>query len=647
MYLSELKLWNFRKFGGGGDIVDDGNKLRNPDLCVQFQNGLNAIVGKNDSGKTTIIDAIKLVLKTHSTEWIRIYLEDFYNMHNRMRIECIFKGLKDEEAKHFTEWLGMEGEKDKTSPYLRLILDVQHNNERILPFEVRAGVDDIGYPLPAEARDYLKSTYLKPLRDAQQELIPKKNSRLSQILEGHEVFKGKADNHELKNVSRCFDCLMQKYFERSYKDKDCKESSCPIEERFFKGAGDEKQIKLNLNAYIQRFLGDIPAQARFGVISPKLKNILEGLKLSYDEQFDSGLGGQNLLFIAAELLNLDRTNWSGLRLGLIEELEAHLHPPAQLRVIEYLQEFIKEKATEGKDIQLILTTHSPNLGSKLDLKSLLMCFNNQVFPMGENFTELSLEDYGFLHRFLDVTKANLFFAKGIILVEGWAEELLLPVLAKKVGIDLTQKGISIVNVGGTAFLRYSKIFHRRDEKKMSMPVAIVTDLDIKPDDEEIQENGKTKKSISVECKQAKYNGQSVNAFVSPHRTLEYCLASSINLRKVFNKAVLLAYKEQKNYQDEVRKEKIENAINRSDEQFNSWNADNISHTIYQQILGEEKILDLAKEKLSKPLIAQYFAELLNKESIEKSILENDGEIKYLVEAIKYSIKEGSGNASEG
>jgi putative ATP-dependent endonuclease of OLD family len=67
-------------------------------------------------------------------------------------------------------------------------------------------------------------------------------------------------------------------------------------------------------------LGDNEIYSKFGVISPKLKNILEGLKLSYEEEFESGLGSQNLLFIAAELLNLDRSNWSGLRLGLIEEL---------------------------------------------------------------------------------------------------------------------------------------------------------------------------------------------------------------------------------------------------------------------------------------------------------------------------------------
>ena len=645
MYLHELKLWNFRKYGGRGDLVNEKNKIREPDLKVQFQNGLNVLIGENDSGKTAIIDSIKLVLKTHSTEWIRVSLEDFYNDTKQMRIECIFKNLRDNEAFHFTEWLGMEGEGEKIEPYLKMILDIRHNDERILPFEVRAGVDDIGDPLTAEARDYLKATYLKPLRDAQNELIPKRNSRLSQILEGHEIFKGKADKHKLKDISRCFNCLIQKYFNRDYLSLNCKEdNNCTIVDLFFKEIKDEdgQVIRENLNNYIQDFLGDSEIHIKFGVTSPKLKNILELLKLTYDENFDPGLGSQNLLFIASELLNLDRSNWSGLRLGLIEELEAHLHPQAQLRLVECLQKFIEDKKNEKKDIQFILSTHSPNLGSKIKLKNLIICSNNEVFPMLDDnkHTKLGRSDYSFLQRFLDVTKANLFFAKGVILVEGWSEELFLPVLAEKIEINLTQKGVSIVNVGGVTFLRYASIFQREDGKEMDIPVAVVTDLDVKPDKENLPEGGKTKKGIVAERKRKKYDGQRVKAFISPHWTFEYCIASSDILRKLFYKSVLLAFKEQKDYQTEEINKKIDRAINKIDMNFNFWSEVDIALKIYNQILGKDEILKLCKKKISKPLIAQHFANLLNKDkSIDKTNLENDINIKYLIDAIKYAAGE--------
>lgn len=88
--------------------------------------------------------------------------------------------------------------------------------------------------------------------------------------------------------------------------------------------------------------------------------------------------------------------------------------------------------------------------------------------MGSQYTLLNKEDYEFLDHFLDVTKANLFFAKGIILVEGWAEEILIPAIAKKMGKDLTEHEVSIVNVGSTAYMRYAKVFMRQNQEPMGL-----------------------------------------------------------------------------------------------------------------------------------------------------------------------------------
>ena len=77
--------------------------------------------------------------------------------------------------------------------------------------------------------------------------------------------------------------------------------------------------------------------------------------------------------------------------------------------------------------------------------------------MAESETKLEVEDYEFLERFLDATKSNLFFAKGLIFVEGDAENLLIPAIADLIGYPLHEYGISIVNIGNTAFERYIKI----------------------------------------------------------------------------------------------------------------------------------------------------------------------------------------------
>ena len=188
----------------------------------------------------------------------------------------------------------------------------------------------------------------------------------------------------------------------------------------------------------------------------QLKAILESLSLSAPE-INPGLGELNLLFIAAELLLLkDDTDGGLTKLALIEELEAHLHPQAQLRLISYLQNEYNEN-----DVQIIISTHSPILASKINLKNLILMKNGMGYDLTEGMTGLQKGDYLFLQRFLDSTKANLFFAKGIIMVEGDAENILIPVLADILGYPLEKYGISIVNVGSTAFLRYSGIMMRK------------------------------------------------------------------------------------------------------------------------------------------------------------------------------------------
>lgn len=518
MHLSNLKLWNFRKYGSTGAF--DPNS---PNIDLYFSSGLNVLIGENDSGKSSIIDAIKLVLKTHSFDWIRVEEKDFYNESNRLRIEITFNRLLPEEAKNFTEWLGWTGTGEDAVPFLRVILDVKRNSEKVFPADVRAGVDAEGYLLTSEAREYLKSTYLKPLRDAESELIAKKNSRLSQILIGDEAFKGKEKTHELVGIFNNFSENLRKYFKGEFELPSANGGDPTLPQ-------EGKKIKDKIDGHIQSFYS-ADQESDFLATRINIKPILEKLTLTLKNEENPGLGTLNRLFMAAELLHLGKENWTGIRLGLIEELEAHLHPQAQMQVIEALQ--------KQKEIQLILTTHSPNLASKVKLKNLIICKEDKTFPLGSDYTTLDLSDYKFLERFLDTTKANLFFAKGVLLVEGWAEELLIPALSKKVGFDLTKRGVSIVNLASTAFLRYSKIFVRKlaTDPKIPIPVAIITDLDVKPNDESEMTGGETRKGAVIRKNQTAYDKDNVQSFTSPHWTLEYCLYKSTSLGVTFQEIV--------------------------------------------------------------------------------------------------------------
>lgn len=529
MYISRIKLWNFRKFGSEG-----GFDLDAPDLNLPFSMGTNVLVGENDSGKTAIVDAIRFALGTHSIDWNRIGIDDFHGETERLRIEVFFEGLSEFEGKNFIEWLSWNKEGEgKVTTALRLICEVRRSDERVLPYEVRAGADAVGSQISAEAREYLKCTYLRPLRDAQAELVPRQNSRLSRIFQGHPAFKGNERDHHLVNLFDRFNDEIRCYFKGE--DPDGKKLQ----------DNQGKDLKEQVDGFIHAFYS-AESDGLIDVSGGTLKAILERLMLSIDGCRNPGLGTLNRLFMAAELVHLSKPDWNGLRTALIEELEAHLHPQAQMRVIEELQ--------RRSNIQLILTSHSPNLTSKVPLSNLILCQGVNAFPLGAEFTKLESEDYKFLECFLDVTKSNLFFAKGVILVEGWAEELLVPALAKLmkaqglISKNLTESGVSVVNVGGTSYLRYAKIFLRSRDPEIGIPVSIITDLDVpeyEKDGEDFvpREAGvvAADKTAAATAKSTSLNDGPVHAFLSPDWTLEFSLQKSKSFSKLFEDSFRTAH----------------------------------------------------------------------------------------------------------
>ena len=451
MYLSRLRLWNFRKYCSGAD-----NK---PGVEVLFHEGLNVLIGENDSGKTAIIDAIRYVLRTQSGEYIQFDDKDFYqdehgNRRDEFKIECVFDGLNEQDSGLFWEWLSWN--EDKTRYLLKVWLHVKRKDNVILP-KFSAGIEGQAERMDSEARDLLKVVYFKPLRDVLTDMTHGYKSRLAQILGAHELFKTQKDeqgNNKKHKLETDYENLKREI------------------ENFFKIGGNGEIITEGINNFLHThfLLNGDPRHAQIKLTGGELSEILRLLDLIMEGN-KSGLGSLNLLCIAAEML-LFNTQQKGLKLALVEELEAHLHPQYQLRLIDYI-------SSQQKNEQFILTTHSITLASKIRLENLIVLKGNEVFPMSKEYTIMKPADYKFLERFLDATKSNLFFAKGLIMVEGDAENLLIPAIANVIDKPLNKYGVSIVNVGSTAYKRYVNIFKRRDNKSFGMPIAVISDLDVR------------------------------------------------------------------------------------------------------------------------------------------------------------------------
>lgn len=600
MYLSNIKLWNFRKFGAVGDI-----DLKHPNLDLSFTKGVNVLIGENDSGKTAILEAIKMVMRTHAYERLQWETEDFFDGASELRIELLIDGFTNSEAAHFTEWLGWTDGNPKR-PILRLISTARIVDGRSIPQEIRAGMDEAGSAMDSQAREYLKVTFLKPLRDAENELTAKKYSRLSQILEGHELFK---DGAEGKESFEGFVATANEQIKEWFEDDAAEPGQ----------TSKKQQIKGVIDGFLENFIHK-DAESAFSISGSHIKEILEKLSLNLDGMTGPGLGTMNRLYMAAELLHLQKPGWNGIKLCLVEEEEAHLHPQAQMKVIETIQ---KQEGT-----QFIITTHSPNLASKVKLyedtqNQVVVCKGGKAFPMGPTYTQLAKDDYEFLDHFLDVTKANLFFAKGVILVEGWAEEIILPAIARGMDKDLTAHEVSIINVGSTAYMRYAKIFMRKNLESMGCKVAIVTDLDVRPDDGNGQfdavKEAEERSRIKAQVDTANYDD--VSWHIAEHWTLEWCLNESEKLGELFKEAVSKVHSRTDAFKREEGHFKIE--------EFNA----ELTNKLRKYRIGDDG-RRIEVTPLNKVEVAYQFSKLLKDAMIDYSHFEGDS-AKYLVDAINH------------
>ena len=214
------------------------------------------------------------------------------------------------------------------------------------------------------------------------------------------------------------------------------------------------------------------------------ERLLRALRLFIDagrrEIGAASLGSANVLYLTLKALELDQSVAAGQRnhtFLAIEEPEAHLHPHVQRLVY---RDFLRS-ATDRDDswpVTVILTTHSPHIVSVAPLNSLVVLRKTPDGASSEGVSTAALqftpEVVADLERYLDVTRGEMLFAKGVLLVEGEAERFLLPALAKANGIDFDELGISVCSVAGTNFYPYMELL---GEHGLRLPVAVLTDGD--------------------------------------------------------------------------------------------------------------------------------------------------------------------------
>ena len=502
MYIEKVEIENFRIFGEKAEIF--------------FQKGLNMLIGENNSGKTAIIDAIRLVMS------LGTYKRNLYMDESDFHVNEY--GVRSSNAKISLYFNDLNEEQKAELLYLSYVINPNSNNAEIHvnytlylnnKGEYRVKEEVLGYneqTIPdKECLQKLTSIYMPAIRNAEKDMQPSKYSQLSQLLLKFANTKEKKENlvkivrnmnnsiikditisemqdsinKNLKSIEK--EIINQKInislAESSINDigATLKLTNSKELKKIFINKEEKDRIVSELIADIEdveKYINEI-SEDTYIVNIQEMKNdgvdIKESLKDKTEINFfikQNGLGYNNILSMATELSNSKQIETDDFVLMLLEEPEAHLHPQLLYLLNDFLQ--------ENNNMQIILTSHSPTLISRFKIDKLIILQQNEDKI---NISNLSNIKFGkgeqeIIERYLDVTKSQMFFAKGIIFVEGITEALLINEFSKILKRDLDKYAVEIVNINGVDFEPFAKIFQiENNENLLSTKCSIITDDD--------------------------------------------------------------------------------------------------------------------------------------------------------------------------
>ncbi len=452
MYVSAVRATGYRNLNG----------------TIGLCHPLAIIVGENNAGKSNVIDAIRTVLEPEAGPRARCWLreEDFAHdgrgtrLADELEIEVHLSDLtKAEQARMVTCLAPQAGE---GVAKLRLKATI-HPTGRVQTQWF--GGDSQQADVERHARDAVRFVYLPPLRDAVSDLRPGRDNKLISLISALAP-DGHADRDAIVNAAQTANEAL-----------------------------DLIPTIVSARTHVAKRLGSMTGGHRYAQQSglafedPQFRRVVGALRakigeLAALEMDENGLGYNNLLYMAvllAAIADAPEDQEPTLRVLLVEEPEAHLHPQLQ----DLLMRFLESEAVGPT--QVIVTTHSPSFASSARVERLTVLArpSANALPEARLPRDFGLEpkQLAYLRRFLDVTKASLLFARAVILVEGVAEQLLVPVIAERIGRPLAPNGVAVINVGGVAFPPFTDLFA---PDRLPYRLAVISDSDSQPTADEME-----------------------------------------------------------------------------------------------------------------------------------------------------------------